>query len=212
METEPTVFIVDEEPMAHQELVATVRSMGWPAEAYGSAAEFLAAFDPLRPGCLLLEAHRPGMDGLTLLGDLMGKEVPLPAVVLSPYPDVPTAVQAMRLGAIDFLEKPCPGERLQEAIEGALQCDAERRPEVVFRIKARRRLRRLTSAERDVLLLLVDGRSNRAIAAELGVSVRTIEVRRAKLMKKMRAASLAELVRMTVAAGAEMCLEAVLEP
>ena len=200
MEAEPTVFIIDDDPAVRQALTVLVRSMHLRAEAYESAQQFLDAFDSTRPGCLLLDVRMPGVSGLELLERLSRDDLRLPAIVMSAYGDVPMVVRAMKAGALNFLEKPCRDQQLWEAIQEALKWDAAHRQQVVLRAKALRRLQRLTPGEHDVLQLLIDGNSNKTIAAELGLSVRTIEVRRAKLMKKMKAESLAELIRLTLSA------------
>ena len=142
----------------------------------------------------------PGVSGLELLEQLSRKEVHLPAIVMSAYGDVPMVVRAMKAGALNFLEKPCRDQQLWEAIQEGLRWDAEHRQNVVLRSRVAGRLQRLTPGEREVLQLLTDGKSNKVIAVELGLSVRTIEVRRAKLMKKMKAESLAKLIRLTLSA------------
>ena len=200
MYSDSTVFIVDDDPAVRQSLTVLMRSMRLQAEAFGSAQDFLDAFDAARPGCLLLDVRMPGLSGLGLLEQFQREAVYLPAIVMSAYGDVPMAVRAMRAGALNFLEKPCRDQQLWEAIQEALKWDYLRRRQMAMRDQAVRRLERLTPGERDVLKLLIDGCSNKAAAAELGVSVRTIEVRRAKLMKKMKAESLAELIRLTLAA------------
>lgn len=200
MPTEPTIFIVDDDPAVRQALTVLVRSMRLQAEAYESAQEFLDAFDAARPGCLLLDVRMPGISGLGLLEQFNRDEITLPAIVMSAYGDVPMVVRAMKAGALNFLEKPCRDQQLWESIQEALKWDSQHRQSLALRSKARDRLQRLTSGEHDVLRQLIDGKSNKTIAAELSLSVRTIEVRRAKLMKKMRAHSLAELIRLTLAA------------
>jgi FixJ family two-component response regulator len=198
METEPTVFIVDDDPAVRHALSTLVRSMHLQAEAYESAQHFLDAFDAARPGCLLLDVRMPGISGLALLEQFSREEIPVPAIVMSAYGDVPMVVRAMKAGALNFLEKPCRDQQLWEAIQEGLRWDSRHRQQLALRLKVRHRMQRLTPGEHEVLRLLVEGRSNKAIAAELNVSVRTIEVRRSKLMKKMKAQSLAELIRLTL--------------
>jgi two-component system, LuxR family, response regulator FixJ len=203
VEADPTVFIVDDDPAVRQALTALVRSMHLNAEAYESAQQFLDNFDGARPGCMLLDVRMPGISGLALLEQLNRDDVPLPAIIMSAYGDVPMVVRAMKAGALNFLEKPCRDQQLWEAIQEALKWDSVHRQQVALRSKVLHRLQRFTSGERDVLALLIDGKSNKTIAAELNLSVRTIEVRRAKLMKKMKAESLAELIRLTLSADSE---------
>jgi two-component system, LuxR family, response regulator FixJ len=200
VDNDATVFIIDDDPAVRQSLTVLMRAMNLRAEAYESAQMFLDRFDASRPGCLLVDVRMPGMSGLSLLEQFSRDEIPLPAIVMSAYGDVPTAVRAMKAGAIDFLEKPCRDQQLWDAIQEALKWDAGQRQQTALRSEAVGRLQRLTPGEHDVLRSLTDGRSNKAIAAELKLSVRTIEVRRAKLMKKMMAESLAELIRLTLVA------------
>ncbi|MFZ1933683.1 MAG: response regulator [Thermoguttaceae bacterium] len=200
METDPTVFIVDDDPAVRQALMTLVRSMRLRAESYESAQQFLDAFDAGRPGCVLLDVRMPGISGLGLLERFNREEIPLPAIVMSAYGDVPMVVQAMKAGALNFLEKPCRDQQLWEAVQEALKWDADHRERGALRAQVRRRLQRLTPGEHDVLALLINGKPNRTIASELNLSVRTIEVRRAKIMDKMEADSLAELIRLTLSA------------
>jgi len=200
VENEPTVYIVDDDASVRHALLTLVRSMHLQAEAYGSAQHFLDALNSTRPGCILLDVRMPGTSGLDLLEHFVREEVPVPAIVMSAYGDVPTVVRAMKAGALNFLEKPCRDQQLWEAIQEALKWDSRHRPQLSLGIRVRQRLQRLTAGERDVLRLVSDGWTNRAMAAELKVSVRTVEVRRAKLMKKMKARSLAELIRLTILA------------
>jgi two-component system, LuxR family, response regulator FixJ len=200
VEADPTVFIVDDDPAVRQALTTLVRSMRLQAESYESAQQYLDAFDATRPGCILLDVRMPGISGLGLLEQLNREEIPLPAIVMSAYGDVPMVVRALKAGALNFLEKPCRDQQLWEAIQEALKWDADHRVHTALRTKVRHRLQRLTPGEHDVLALLIDGEPNRAIAAELKLSVRTVEVRRAKIMSKMKAESLAELIRLTLLA------------
>ena len=198
MEADPTVFIVDDDPAVRQALMTLVRSMRLRAESYESAQQFLDAFDVSRPGCMLLDVRMPGISGLGLLEHLNREEISLPTIVMSAYGDVPMVVRAMKAGALNFLEKPCRDQQLWEAIQEAIKWDADHRERMTLCAHVRHRLQRLTRGEHDVLALLIDGKPNRTIAAELNLSVRTIEVRRAKIMEKMKADSLSELIRLTL--------------
>ncbi len=200
METEPTVFIVDDDPAVRQALTVLIRSMRLRAEAYESAQQFLDSDGVTRPGCLLLDVRMPGISGLELLEQLNRSAVHMPAIVMSAYGDVPMVVRAMKAGAVNFLEKPCRDQQLWEAIQEGLRWDAVHHQQVLLQTKLSHRLQRLTAGEHQVLQRLIDGKSNKTIAAELVLSVRTIEVRRAKLMNKMKAESLAELIRLTLLA------------
>ncbi len=204
MDKEPTVFILDDDPAVRQALTALIRSMQLRVEAFDSAGQFLDRFDRRQPGCLLLDVRMPGISGLEVLDRFRQQEVGLPVIVMSAYGDVPMVVRAMKAGALNFLEKPCRDQQLWEAIHEAIAWDAAHRCQWTARARALRRLERLTSGERLVLRLLIDGYSNRSIAEQLHFSVRTIEVRRAKVMKKMKAESLAELIRITLEAEADL--------
>jgi two-component system, LuxR family, response regulator FixJ len=207
VDTDQTVFVIDDDPAVRQALTVLVRSMRLSAEAYESAQHYLDNFDATRAGCLLLDVRMPGINGLDLLESLNDHEVRLPAIVMSAYGDVPMVVRAMKAGALNFLEKPCRDQQLWEAIQEALKWDATHRQSLALRSKVRHRLQRLTAGEHDVLKLVTDGWSNKSIAAELQVSVRTIEVRRAKVMRKMKAHSLAELIRLAVLANSNFGLK-----
>lgn len=200
MSSEPTVFIIDDDPAARQALAVLVESMNLRVETYASAQEFLDVYDPSKPGCMLLDVRMPGVSGLELLQRLVSDKIPVPVIIISAHGDVPMVVQAMKAGALNFLEKPCRDQQLWEAIQEALRWDTDNRKQLARNARAQRRIARLTPGERDVLKMLVKGKSNKAIAAELELSVRTIEVRRAKVMRKMKAESLAELVRLALVA------------
>ena len=195
LESVEKVYIVDDDPAMRQLLSVLVKSMQLCPESYASAHEVLDHCTPSEPGCVLLEVRMPGMSGLELLEVMRQQGIPFPVIVLSAHGDVPTAVRAMRAGAINFLEKPCREQQLWEAIQEALRFDAENRRVLARKGRIRRRLAKLTAGERNVLDRLLDGKANKDIATELDVSVRTVEVRRAKIMDKMQADSLAELVR-----------------
>ncbi len=201
MSSEPTVFIVDDDPAARRALAILMGSMDLRAQAYASARGFLDEFERAMPGCLLLDVRMPGVSGLELLDELRRQSIELPVVFLSAHGDVPMVARAMRAGAMNFLEKPWRDHELWEAIQEAIKHDAESRRKSARRERVRKRIAQLTDGERTVLKMLVDGMSNRAIGTELELSVRTIEVRRAKVMQKMKAKSLAELVRLALSAG-----------
>jgi two-component system, LuxR family, response regulator FixJ len=190
-----TIIVLDRDQALCQALRLVSASLE--VEFFRLGSDFFRLGDPHRPGCLFFDPRTPGCDGLGLLGQLAERNFHLPVIVVSAKPDVATVVRAMKAGALDFLEKPCVGPRLADALDTALQWDADNRPRLALNARVKRRLERLVSSEYEVLVLLVRGMSNKAAAAELSVSVRTIEVRRASVMKKMRAASLAELVRLT---------------
>ena len=196
---EPTAFVLDGDRAACAVVKALVRQAHCHAECYHSAVEFFETCDPHRPGCLLLDIHTPGLRGPQAVAALAERRFHLPVILLTARPEVAEAVRAIRAGAVNYLRKPCDPDELAEAIHEAIAWDAENRRQRAYCARARRRLKRLLPGERHVLEMLVHGRSNREIAESLGVSVRTIEVRRAKMMKKMRAQSLADVIRAHVA-------------
>jgi FixJ family two-component response regulator len=198
LHNEPIVYIVDDDPGARASLSSLVHAMPLEIEAFHSAEEFLDFFDPMQSGCLLLDLRGGGVVGLELLERINTPLVCLPAVVMSASRDARHVVRAMRAGAIDFLQKPCRKRAIREAIEECLRWDAANRRRLVLATKVSRRLERLAQGEYDVLTQIMAGKSNKGIADALGLSVRAVEVRRSKLMKKMKADSLVALIRMAL--------------
>jgi two-component system, LuxR family, response regulator FixJ len=196
----PVVHLVDDDDAVRDSLAFLLRSAGYAVRAYGSGQEALDAIaDGAAAGCVVTDVRMPGMTGLELLGELRAREQHLPVIVITGHADVPLAVEAMRAGAADFLEKPFDNEALLGAVRRALDTAAP--SEDAAQSLVLERIGRLSQRERQVLEGLVEGRLNKTIAFELGISVRTVEVYRAKLMAKMQAETFADLVRMTVQAG-----------
>jgi FixJ family two-component response regulator len=200
MHSQSMVFLVAAERAALRDLVARIKPLRIPLKTCRSMDELLAERAAAGPACVVAELPRRGQHNLPWLKRLRRRAGGLPLVVIATEADVPTAVGAMKLGVFDFLEKKCPAKQLKEAVRGALAWHTENRRRIARIHGARRRLAALTPGQRAVLDLLVAGRGNRAIAAELNLSVRAIEVRRAKVMKLTRARSLAELVRLAMVA------------
>jgi two-component system, LuxR family, response regulator FixJ len=198
---EPTVFLVDDDPAVLRSLAALVEVVFPRVEALGSAAEFLAAYDPGRPGCLVLDVAMPGMSGLELKSKLEELKIEIPVIFVTGHGNVRMAVGAMRSGAVHFLEKPFQEQELWDAVRKALELDEESRQRRACRARVEKRLAALSHGERDVLDLILAGKLNREIAAELGLSIRTVEDRRARLMKKMHAQSVVELVQLAMQTG-----------
>lgn len=200
---QPTVFVVDDDPAVLDSLSLLVRSIGLRVETFSSAREFLDAYDPERPGCLVLDVRMPGMSGLELQGRLERLGSTLPIVFVTAFGDIPMAVRAVKAGAVDFIQKPFRDQELLEKIGRAIAENARLREEssAVERVAAR--IGSLTPREREVMALVAAGKSNKAIARELGLSQRTVEVHRARVMEKMEADSLADLVRMVLLAEEE---------
>lgn len=198
MTNEPTVFIVDDDDAVRRFLTGLIRSIDLKVEAYASAKDFLDAYEPGRPGCLLLDVRMPGMSGLELQRELSERSIALQVVILTGHGNVPVAVQAMKAGAVDFIEKPFNNEllldRIQMAVAQSLRSDSEREKHD----ETLRRLDTLTPRERQVFDLVVNGETNKSIAHRLTISEKTVEIHRANVMRKMRARSLASLVHMAV--------------
>jgi FixJ family two-component response regulator len=195
---EPTVFVVDDDPAVLRSLTALIKVVFPRVEAYGSAAEFLAAYQPDRPGCLVLDVAMPRMSGLELHRKLIEEKADPPVVFVTGHGNVQMAVGAMQAGAVNFLEKPFREQELWDSIRRALELDECNRRRKARRCQAEERISRLTVGEREVLDLILEGRLNKEIAAELGLSIRTVEDRRARLMKKTQAKSVAGLVQLAM--------------
>ena len=194
----PTVFVVDDDESVRGSLRFLLRSAGLESRAFGSAQEFLASYEAAQPGCLVLDVRMPGMNGLELQQELNLRGAIIPVIFITGHGDIPMAVEAMQHGAHDFLQKPFRDEDLIERVRRALAKDAKARASLEEHKAIRGRLDSLTPREREVLALMARGKPNKIMAHELGVSQRTVEIHRARVMEKSGAASLAELVRMVM--------------
>ena len=194
----PTVFVVDDDESVRGSLRFLLRSAGLESRAFGSAPEFLGAYDPAQPGCLVLDVRMPGMSGLELQQELNLRGAVIPVIFITGHGDIPMAVEAMQHGAHDFLQKPFRDEDLIERVRRALAKDAKARAALEEHKVIREHLDSLTPREREVLVLMARGKPNKIMAHELGVSQRTVEIHRARVMEKSGASSLAELVRMVM--------------
>jgi len=192
----PTVFVVDDDEAVRGSLRLLLKSVGLAATALPSAQEFLAKYDPEQPGCLVLDVRMPGMSGLDLQEQLNMRGAIIPVIFITGHGDIPMAVEAMQQGAFDFLQKPFRDQDLIDRIQRALAKDKANRAELSERSRVRERFESLTPREREVLDLVTSGKPNKIMAADLGVSQRTVEIHRARVMEKMNASSLAQLVRM----------------
>ena len=201
MTDRPTVFVIDDEEQMREMLLVLLAPTGLHVETYPSAEQFLRDLDDDRTGCIVTDLQMPGMSGLELLRRLADRGSLLPCVFLSGHADIPSAVQAIKGGAVDFIEKPCRSQQLLDAVNRAIRRNGELRQRRAEWSAAAARFESLTTREREVLSLLVVGLSNKSIAARLGISSNTVENHRASIMSKTRADSLAELVRLTTAAG-----------
>jgi len=192
----PTVFVVDDDEGVRDSLRFLLKSVGLPTKTLGSAAEFLDSYDVNEPGCLVLDVRMPAMSGLELQQQLNIRGAMIPVIFITGHGDIPMAVEAMQHGAFDFLQKPFRDQDLIERLQKALAKDALNRTELKQRDQIRTRFDTLTPREHEVLVLMVRGLPNKIMAAELGVSQRTVEIHRARVMEKTAAGSLAHLVRM----------------
>jgi RNA polymerase sigma factor (sigma-70 family) len=197
--TKAVVFVVDDDHAMRNSLKWLIESVGVQVESFASADEFLAQYQPGRAGCLVLDVRMPGMSGLDLQEYLAERNIHLPVVIITGHGDVPMAVRAMKGGAIDFIEKPFNDEVLLDAIRRAIAYEEQQRSQHVEHLQIQERLSHLTPREYEVMEMVTEGKSNKEIANALGVSAKTIEAHRARVMEKMQAGSLAELVRMVLA-------------
>lgn len=191
-----TVFIVDDDEAVRDSLGFLIKTIGLDYETYALALDFLANFNPNRAGCLLLDIRMPGMSGLELQRELARRHSTLPIIFITGHGDVPMAVEAMREGAFDFIQKPFRDQDLIDCVHNALELDKRNLAAQMRREQVARNLSTLTKRERQILDRVVEGKSNKAIAGELKLSQRTVEVHRAHFMEKMQADSVAHLVRM----------------
>lgn len=201
MEDPKVVYVLDDDAEARASLATVVQSLGYPAVEFDSAESFLEQFDPASRGCVVSDVHMGGISGVELVQRLQERDLNLPVIVVTGFADIRLAVSAMQSGAITFLEKVGrPGE-IAEAIQMAMAQEEVRHQEVAERDSYRQRIESLSADERDVLVRVLDGKPNKVIKKELDIGLRTAELRRANVMRKMGARSLAELVRMTLVAG-----------
>lgn len=201
MPMESTVFVIDDDIAVRESLRLSLKLAGYAVELFESATAFLASDALGRHGCVVTDIRMPDMDGLALQAELVKRNSHLPVVIITGHGDIPMTVRAMRAGAVDFLEKPFARETLLASVARALEIGnrtaetAHNTHEILARIAT------LTPREREVFALVVDGKQSKVIAYELGASARTIEVHRGRVMDKLQAKSLQELVRMAIAAG-----------
>ena len=201
-ERAPLITVVDDDAAARSSLRLLLKSLGLAAVAYDSATTFLAAYDPDQPGCLLLDIRMPGMSGLELQEQLNLRGAIAPIIFITGHGDVPIAVEAMQHGAFDFLQKPFRDQDLLDRVQKALAHDRSIRDQLRSQGAIQRRLDSLTAREHDVLGLVTEGAPNKIIAHKLGISQRTVEIHRARVMEKMSADSLAQLIHMMTAVDA----------
>lgn len=200
-ETADTVLVVDDDDGVRQSLAFLLRSARLPVETYASATELIAKLPAGQAGCIITDVRMPGMSGIDLLRHVQSLPQPVPVIIITGHGDVPLAVEAMKYGAMDFLEKPFDDDALLNAVRAALDTRHQTERQDSERAETLTRLASLTVRERQVLDGLVAGRANKIIAFDLSISPRTVEIYRANVMTKMQAQSLSDLVRMALVAG-----------
>ena len=193
MQGSPTVFVVDDDETVRGSLQWLLESLKIRVRTYGAANEFLAVYDPTWPGCLVVDVRMPGICGLQLLDILKQKDICTPVILVTGHGDIAMAVRAMKGGAVDFIEKPFNDRVLVECVQKCLALDERQRRIDASRMKVMERIESLTPRETDVLDGVISGKPNKRIAAELGISTKTVEVHRARAMEKMAVDSVAEL-------------------
>ena len=195
---EPTVFIVDDNDDFRTTVQQLIESVGLNVETYTSAQELLDSYDYQKPGCMVMDVRMPGMSGLDAQEALAKRSISTPVIFVSACADISVAVRAMKRGAVDFFEKPFNPHDFLDCVQRCVQQDVANRHEHTRRQETKARLVRLTSREEEVMRLVVAGMSSKAVAEQLGISRRTVESHRAKVMHKTQTQSIADLVKLTV--------------
>ncbi len=196
---EPTVYIVEDDDAVRDSLQLLLESVGMPVATFPRADAFLDAYHSDMAGCLVLDIRMPGINGMELQRKLNTQHSTLPIIFVTGHGDVPMAVEAMQQGAVDFIQKPYREQELLDKIQQAMEMDAEHRQQLQEQHKIQERIDALTPREAEVMELMVEGKANKAIAFDLDISQRTVEIHRARVMDKMDAKSLAQLVRKVMA-------------
>jgi two-component system CheB/CheR fusion protein len=200
-ELSPTVFLIDDDDALREAMRELIKRKGWPVEAFASGEAFLEANRPGRKGCLLVDARLPGLGGIALLQRLKAENHVLPSIMITGHGDISMAVEAMKAGAIDFIEKPASRGALLAGIDRAIELTRNSMAMSAWREDAATRIAGLTPRELQIMKLVIAGQPNKIIAADLGVSQRTVENHRAAVMKKTRSKSLSDLVRLAITAA-----------
>ncbi len=195
MPDEPTVFLVDDDRSVRDALKWLIESIHLPVETFASAGQFLADFDPARPGCLVADIRMPGMSGLELQHELRARHASIPIILITGHGDVPMCVRAFESGAFGFLEKPVNEQQLLDSIQRAIEDDRKNRQQVVVAADLAPRIELLTERERELMDLLVAGKSMKQVAARLGISLPTCSKHRTRVLEKMQVQNDVELVR-----------------
>lgn len=198
MNGEPTVFVVDDDAAVRDSLSWMIEAAGLNVKAYACAEDFLASYDPVRTGCLVLDMRMPGMSGIALQKQLANRNIDIAIIFITAHASVPTAVHAMRAGAVDFLTKPFSEDALLDRINQCIEEARRRQASNAAQADLASRFALLTPREKEILHDVVAGKPNKVIAAERGISQKTVEAHRARMMQKLRARSLADLMRMVL--------------
>jgi two-component system, LuxR family, response regulator FixJ len=203
--TKPFIYVVDDDDTFRKSLQWLLESVGLAVRTFATAAEFLEGYVPGSPGCLVLDIRMPGMSGLQLQDQLDSRGIGMPVIFLTGHGDVPMAVAAVKKGALDFIQKPYNDQQLLDLVNEALKRDAEMREQEARSQQIAGLVASMTPREREVMEAVVSGKSNKVVAEELGVTIKTVEAHRARVMEKMGAESLAHLVHLVmIARGARV--------
>ena len=198
-ELSPTVFLIDDDDALRETMREMIEREGRPVEAFASGEAFLEAYRPGRKGCLLVDARLPGLSGTALLQQLKAENNVLPSIMITGHGDVSMAVEAMKAGAIDFIEKPVSPHKLLLAIESAMKIAHNSMELSARRDAAAKRIAKLTTRQRQIMNLLIVGRTNESIAAEMNLSRRTVENHRSQILKRTGSKTLQDLIRLAIA-------------
>jgi two-component system CheB/CheR fusion protein len=198
-ELSPTVFLIDDDDALREAMRELIKRKGWPVEAFASGEAFLEAYRPGRKGCLLVDARLPGLGGLALLQRLKEENHTLPSIMITGHGEISMAVEAMKAGAIDFIEKPVSPHKLLLAIESAMKIARNSMELSARRDAAAKRIAKLTTRQRQIMNLLIVGRTNESIAAEMNLSRRTVENHRSQILKRTGSKTLQDLIRLAIA-------------
>lgn len=196
--TEPTAHIIDDDPAVRDSLIWLLESESISTRDFDSSTEFLRQYDPCWHGCIVLDVRMPGMNGLDLQERLISLNNTMPVIMVTGHADVPMAIRAMKAGALDFIEKPFSDEEILNSIKYALQEEDQASRARIDNTEIYERFQKLTPREREIMDLVVNGKANKVIAADLDVSTKTVEVHRSRIMYKMKARSISELVRQAI--------------
>ena len=198
MNDQVSIFIVDDDEQVRNALSLLMESVGLKVESFSSAQQYLEVFDSTKPGCLILDVRMPGMSGLDLQSRLAAEKIHPPIIIITGHGDVPMAVKAVSAGALDFIEKPFNNQSMLDSVHKAIELDAIQRGESLRLEDIEIHFNSLTPREKEVLHSVIEGKRNKIIAYELNISQSTVEAHRSKVMEKMSAASLSDLMRMAI--------------